>query len=198
MQQPAPSQHQLPQRPDWAANNVPYHPAPMLPMGSMHPTTNVAEFPPLLRNGTNAEPMQVERAKMRPPNMNVWNGAVSRVAQTRPMQVPRSPVNFETPSSPYSVKSLQRETDPDFPRRAPIGRPTGTLFDPSSSSPKPSSASAVSVPDSSMTAASVGEGEMSVEDAIEAKLAALSVSSGIDIGPPPIKAPSYAKIVRRD
>ena len=199
VQQPSPSQHQLPQRPDWAANNIPYHPAPMPTMGSGHPGTNVAEFPPLLRNGTNAEPMQVERAKMRPPNMNAWNGVASRVNQSRPIQQGQSPVDTESQAQTYPTGAVSsRETDPDFPRRVPAGRPTGTLFDPSSSSPKCSPASAVSMPDSSVTAVSLGEGEMSVEDAIEAKLAALSVSSGIAIGPPPTKAPSYAKIVRRD
>ena len=48
-----------------------------------------------------------------------------------------------------------------------------------------------------------GDGEkdgVSPQDVIEAKLAALSVSAGISIGPPPVKAqaPSYAKIVRRE
>ena len=164
----------------------------------MHPATNVAEFPPLHRNGTNAEPMQVERVKMRPPSMNVWNGAASRVIQPQPMSSAHSPISFEPPPGSYPVRPSPRETDPDFPRRAVVGRPSGTLFDPSSVSPKHSPASAVSIVDSSVTAVSIGEDEMSVEDAIEAKLAALSVSSGIAIGPPPNKAPSYAKIVRRD
>jgi hypothetical protein len=168
----------------------------MLPSGQMHPVTNVAEFPPLHRNGTNAEPMQVERAKMRPSNVNVWNGAASRAIQTRPMPSSQSPDASEAPHTLSPAKTLHKETDPDFPRRAPVGRPSGTLFDPSS--PRNTPASAISNPDPSVTAVPIGEDEMSAEDAIEAKLAALSVSSGIAIGPPPNKAPSYAKIVRRD
>ncbi|WWC89251.1 uncharacterized protein L201_004171 [Kwoniella dendrophila CBS 6074] len=78
---PSSSQHQLPQRPDWAANNVPYHPSPLPVPGTNghNPTTmggtNPAEFPPLLRQGqgTNAEPMQVERVKIKP-SESVWNG----------------------------------------------------------------------------------------------------------------------------
>lgn len=45
--------------------------------------------------------------------------------------------------------------------------------------------------------------DMSPEDIIEAKLQALSFSTGMAIGPPPVRAapgsgPSYAKVVRRD
>lgn len=46
-----------------------------------------------------------------------------------------------------------------------------------------------------------GQGLLSPEEVIEAKLAAVSLSAGVSIGPPPSKQPqtaSYAKIVQRD
>ncbi|BEJ13028.1 hypothetical protein CspHIS471_0302020 [Cutaneotrichosporon sp. HIS471] len=75
IQQPQPGQHPLPPRPDWAANNVPYHPSPMPPAGGSEPSTS--DFPPLHRGplgaGFRAEPMQVEKVKMRPPAATAWH-----------------------------------------------------------------------------------------------------------------------------
>ncbi|EIW70369.1 hypothetical protein TREMEDRAFT_73438 [Tremella mesenterica DSM 1558] len=92
---PAPGQFPLPQRPDWAANNVPYYPSPLplqvpqIPNGASSQT----DFPPLSgplgRNGTNAEPMQVERAKIRA-GQNAWNGNSGRPTQSSsPLSSPK-------------------------------------------------------------------------------------------------------------
>ena len=167
---------------------------PRMPYPAAGPP-NAFDFPPLLRNGTNAEPMQVERAKMRPSQGNVWNGAAARV-----IQHPTRPFPGQPPvASPTQTAPSGSDHDPDFPRRVPSNRPPGVLYDPSGNKagpPRPDSTVSANQPASS-TVHSENQ-EMSVEDAIEAKLAALSVASGIAIGPPPNKAPSYAKIVRRD
>ncbi|KAK4686727.1 hypothetical protein P7C73_g3394, partial [Tremellales sp. Uapishka_1] len=168
-------QHPLPQRPDWSANNVPYHPSP-IPIPAS-PT----DFPPLQpRLGTNAEPMQVERARAsngKPSTSpSVWNAA--KAQQSQPISPAPAPLQ---PSS----RQHNMETDPDFPRRVPSTRSAPVLFDPVSartvqSQPQPLK-------------------QMLPEDIIEAKLAAVSVSVGVSIGPPPGRgAPSYAKIVRRE
>ncbi|WVF71517.1 hypothetical protein IAT40_006324 [Kwoniella sp. CBS 6097] len=254
---PTPGQHQLPQRPDWAANNVPYHPSPMplpgqtsqLPSGP-----SAAEFPPLLRQGqgTNAEPMQVERAKMKATNGNVWNGAAVKTIQHN-AQIHPSPASprmaiipgpSRTPgpgpptvSTPVSQSQQYQhiDGDPDFPRRVPA-KTAPTLYDPSASRSTGTSASitssippsVVSINDSRPSSANTNRErdraqdrdrdrdragtaspmgvfqavstDMSAEDIIEAKLAAVSLNAGVSIGPPPSRQPgaSYAKIVRRD
>ncbi|WVO22062.1 uncharacterized protein IAS62_003386 [Cryptococcus decagattii] len=239
---PPPSQHQLPQRPDWAANNVPYHPSPIIANPSVsdassvhhHPAIalgpNTAEFPPLLRSSTAAEPMQVERAKMRPMNGNVWNGGVPPVeprvsilpgprAHTHTLSVNQTQTQTQTQIA--QCQPQLNNDDPDFPRRAP-SKTAATLYDPSA--PRPSiSQSAAGVSQGSRpsspglnhggdaAAAAVfsgdtdhGQGLLSPEEVIEAKLAAVSLSAGVSIGPPPSKQPqpqtvaSYAKIVQRD
>jgi hypothetical protein len=270
LSQPSPGQHPLPQRPDWAANNIPYQPSPMpLQRGAMISGPSTTDFPPLLRNGTQAEPMQQERAKMRPGT--VWNGAavkalahgsvvpgpVGTSAPVSPGVPMTSPAPTRTPNpilqpqagAPSAIVSSVApstsgpvsEYDPDFPRRMP-GRSTGTLFDPSAprpisrpesvnrnkvanglvGSPATSGVSAVpAVVGAGTSGASGSSGSsglgglsgltattsgMTPEDVIEAKLAAISVSVGVSIGPPAAKsapaapgpAPSYAKIVRRD
>ncbi|WVQ99453.1 hypothetical protein IAU59_006588 [Kwoniella sp. CBS 9459] len=264
---PAPGQHQLPQRPDWAANNVPYHPSPMPLPGQTSQTPSgpsAAEFPPLLRQGqgTNAEPMQVERAKTKAMNGNVWNGAAVKTIQHNahvhpPPASPRVAIipgpsrtpgpgqpTVYTPGSQHPQQHQhqhqpQIDGDPDFPRRIPA-KTAPTLYDPSAprltgtsasasasasvsaaSSIPPSVASVVSPngsrPSSANTnrdrdqardrdrAATASPGaavstDMSAEDIIEAKLAAVSLNAGVSIGPPPSRQPgaSYAKIVRRD
>lgn len=204
-----PQQHQLPQRPDWAANNVPYHPSPM-PNQAQVPAPSTTDFPPLLRNGTNAEPMQVERAKARP-NGTVWNGTAVKALQQAQMASPAdvipspprptviAPLPSRTPNPPTVVDVLNaQESDPDFPRRNTFNRTVPALYDPSASRPI-SRASSVTRQRPGTPSVSA---EMNGDDIIEAKLAAVSLSAGISIGPPPAKsalgAPSYAKIVRRD
>ncbi|KAE8537933.1 hypothetical protein D1P53_005995 [Cryptococcus gattii VGV] len=281
---PPPSQHQLPQRPDWAANNVPYHPSPIIANPSVSDTSaaasvhhqvavalgpNTAEFPPLLRSSTAAEPMQVERAKMRPMNGSVWNGGgggavtpgagkslssgpllsgqgippappveprVSILPGPRAYTHPLSDNQTQTQTQTQTAQSqLQlNNDDPDFPRRAP-SKSAATLYDPSaprSSIPQSApgaGASQGSRPSSPSlnhggggdAAAAVFKGDtdrgqdlLSPEEVIEAKLAAVSLSAGVSIGPPPTKYPqphqqpqpaqtaqtaaSYAKIVQRD
>lgn len=250
IQQPLPGQHPLPQRPDWAANNVPYHPSPMpLQPGAGEPSTS--DFPPLHRGATAmaAEPMQIEKVKMRPPpSGTVWNGTSARGIQhpnhgttgsqpemTTPQQL--SPVicaptvsilpNPNQPTTP--VQPLPPvDLDPDFPRRVPSSR-TPSLYDPSAPAPPPrlarqshspapvlthapppptlaalspispttaSHASAMSSP-VNVTATSPSPTDTGA-DAVEARLAALSVK-GVVVGPPASRQPpSYAKIVRRD
>ena len=96
VQQPLPGQHQLPQRPDWAADNVPYHPSPIPMPGGLAPSTpNVSDFPPLLRHGTNAEPMQVERVKTRAPSGTVWNGAGGQAIQPHAQAQAQSPAQVQ-------------------------------------------------------------------------------------------------------
>ena len=208
----------MPQRPDWAANNIPYHPSPIPPAGSiMGNAPNNSDFPPLRQN-FHAVPMQVERAKHTPSNGTVWNGRATYPAAPSPhpsqmhpnpsahiqphAQASAAAPQLPPPHGPGTSTPAPLVSDPDFPRRVPSGRPAGTLFDPSgsASAAKHSSASATSVPDSTATAVSsavsstVADG-ISTEDQIEAKLQALSISQGIAIGPPP---KSYAKIVRRE
>ncbi|WRT66438.1 uncharacterized protein IL334_003394 [Kwoniella shivajii] len=164
---PSSNQHQLPQRPDWAANNVPYHPSP-LPIPGLNGNSNAnapsaVEFPPLLRQGqgTNAEPMQVERVKMKP---SVWNGTGVRTIQHNTSSSISSssnghvnggetkditilPSRTRTPGSASGsgsghnpVNQIQSQSqsqsqdtiDPDFPRRVPT-KSQPTLFDPSTS-----------------------------------------------------------------
>ncbi|OXH40208.1 hypothetical protein J005_00354 [Cryptococcus neoformans] len=235
---PPPSQHQLPQRPDWAANNVPYHPSPIIPNPSVSDASahrqavalgpNTAEFPPLLRSGTAAEPMQVERAKIRPMNGGgVWNGATPSASMSGPLLpgqvVPSAEPRVSILPGPRAHSDTQipqcqpqsNNDDPDFPRRAP-SKTVPTLFDPSaprlaaisqpaSQGSRPSSPS-VNQDDPAFSGDTDpdpdrGQGLLSPEEVIEAKLAAVSLSAGVSIGPPPSKQPqtaSYAKIVQRD
>ncbi|WVQ72473.1 hypothetical protein IAR50_002026 [Cryptococcus sp. DSM 104548] len=235
---PPPSQHQLPQRPDWAANNVPYHPSPMVtpPTLAASVTTpgmhggmgmipgqvpSAAEFPPLLRSGTAAEPMQVERAKMRPMTTpTVWGAGVAAGARASPQIPPHVPnhvailhaprAHSQPPLHHPAHATAKKEEDPDFPRRVPA-KAVPTLYDPSaprsiatpsldSSGSRPPSVNAnPRTPTASRSMASGGE--MSPEEVIEAKLAAVSISAGVSIGPPPSRqtqAASYAKIARRE
>ncbi|WVW83983.1 hypothetical protein I302_106007 [Kwoniella bestiolae CBS 10118] len=214
---PTSAQHQLPQRPDWAANNVPYHPTPLPdPI-----TPNAAEFPPLLRQdqGTNAEPMQVERAKMKPVGNgggSVWNGTMvknihhlhqspphlqgndQQQQQTRMTIVPpptRTPLPTQQPKQDVPGSG----TDPDFPRRLPT-KTQPILYDPSSTS---SSGAQDSRPSSVNTHKSSHAQALSPEEIIEAKLAQISINNGIPIGSAPTSSrggdgKSYAKVVRRD
>lgn len=187
----------------------------MMPVPMMG--ANPSDFPPLHRHGLNAEPMQVERAKM-VPRGNVWNGNTSR-GMRQPVNSPRPNNNGQTPytgapasqftntldESARSHTPGPNDVDPDFRRNISAKAP-GTLYD-----PKQGIASSISRPDSSASirtstsaVPSTMEGEVdagisrSAAEAIEAKLAALSVTAGIDIGPPPKSSPSYAKIVRRE
>lgn len=244
---PAAGQHPLPQRPDWAANNVPYHPSP-LPAGGQpgQNGVNTSDFPPLqmaFRGGTQAEPMQVERVKLRPQSQgqSVWTGAPSRVINgpaivTSPMSTTAAPlptgatpevVPSKTPApappaalspppmSPViatlqpAVVPTQAATgvatstageDPEFPRRVP-SKPAQSLYDPSA--PRPSSRP-------SSAAGTIKNLSLTSDDAIEARLQAVSISANVSIGPPKASsnttgsvssngpAPSYAKIVRRE
>ena len=187
--------------------------------------SNVADFPPLGlgRNGTNAEPMQVERAKMRAPSRSssnsVWNGngstkSVQGDVGYFPYPMPSnqsSPTDIPLPTAtpqPQNVAAVitAPEHDVDFPRRVPSIRSAANLYDPATLPAQnvlgPSSRSNTTVASIEHDSAS-GEVEkegVNAQDLIEAKLAALSVSAGISIGPPPVKAivTSYAKIVRRD
>lgn len=150
IQPPLPGQHPLPQRPDWAANNVPYHPSPGV---AVEPSTS--EFPPLHRGVpvTNAEPMQVEKIKLKPTNgTTVWNGAGSHAVRAvevahgivTPQQSPI--LSHECVSIlPNPMKAAEipqilptplplAETDPDFPRRVQSTR-APLLFDPSAPVP---------------------------------------------------------------
>jgi hypothetical protein len=155
--QPQPGQHPLPQRPDWAANNVPYHPSPMSlgTPGSAEPSSS--DFPPLHRTGaTNAEPMQIEKVKMRPPNGTVWNGAAPRnfnhhggysspaqetLTDVHPSQLlhaQQAPMSI-LPNPNTGLKHILAampldDMDPDFPRRIPSSR-APSLFDPSAPRP---------------------------------------------------------------
>lgn len=189
-------QHQLPTRPDWSAKNIPYHPSPIPPYSSQMPNgPNVSDFPPL-RNGTLAQPMQMERAKMRP-NANIWNGVASKTLQngqnigprpqtpvTDPSTAPRSPAPLPIQAPQIQAPFIQNnsngttETDPDFPRRVPSSRaqPPLTLYEPSSRAPSDGRTSCI--PPAT---------EMSAADVIEARLAAISLNTGISIGPPPAR-----------
>ncbi|WWD17234.1 hypothetical protein CI109_101672 [Kwoniella shandongensis] len=225
---PTPGQHQLPQRPDWAANNVPYHPSPLpLPNSQMPMGPSTAEFPPLLRNGTNAEPMQVERAKMKaPPSGSVWNGAANVAKnlqhnhgypQAHPHHISHSYGGHSTNgsiSSPVSPRMsiipgpsrtrtpnqaaiyTGEPTDPDFPRRIPA-KSAPTLYDPSAPKLNGGQGSRPASVNANTNSQSTVEG-LTPEELIEAKLAAVSINAGVSIGPPPARAASYAKVVRKD
>lgn len=167
---------------------------------------------------------------MRPMNGNVWNGGVPPVeprvsilpgprAHTHTLSVNQTQTQTQTQIA--QCQPQLNNDDPDFPRRAP-SKTAATLYDPSA--PRPSiSQSAAGVSQGSRpsspglnhggdaAAAAVfsgdtdhGQGLLSPEEVIEAKLAAVSLSAGVSIGPPPSKQPqpqtvaSYAKIVQRD
>lgn len=104
---------------------------------------------------TSAEPMQIEKVKMKPSNGTVWNGAGPRNVHpydgphTHGILTPqRSPaLSHETVSVlPNPMKVLEMppmsapppppvvDTDPDFPRRVHSAR-TPSLYDPSAPSP---------------------------------------------------------------
>lgn len=214
---PSPSQHQLPQRPDWAANNIPYHPT----VPPVEDDPDAQEFPPLHPNrqgGTHAEPMHADKGRYNKQHGTVWNGSGGKTlaqtngnggtngAHSRQPSLPGHEVGPSIPTSRTPVSAVRREPDqhktpaassrtedgdPDFPRRQG-GRGPGVLFDPAAPVPTATLAS---------VAPSDGRGSPSPEEIIEAKLAAISLNSGVSIGPAPLKAqqaaPSYAKIVRR-
>jgi hypothetical protein len=154
--------------------------------------------------------MQVERAKAKA-NGSVWNGP------TRPAQngvanghAPISPITAAaqpgiattTPSAPPPQQlndALPALPDGDHDLMRPATRPE-QLYDATSASSRPASAAKVSDPAADPTSGNTGD--------IEAKLAAVSLSAGVVIGPPvklpsvpasaPAGPPSYARIVRRD
>ncbi|TXT08929.1 hypothetical protein VHUM_02403 [Vanrija humicola] len=219
--QPLPGQHPLPQRPDWAANNVPYHPSPLPPPGhSGHSDASTSDFPPLHRGlvaNNAAEPMQVEKVKMRPPPAaSAWNNGTARQPHPHPHhQVlpeptpqPQSPLTpqaaptislFSNPISPKAATPVAPhvvdvEADPDFPRRIPSAR-TPALYDPSAPSAPARAARASPAPVQVPTPLAA---EVVTDEVIEARIAALNIK-GVSIGPPSTRQPpSYAKIVRRD
>ncbi|WVQ80806.1 hypothetical protein IAT38_002912 [Cryptococcus sp. DSM 104549] len=137
-----PTQHQLPQRPDWAANNVPYHPSPMLghapvlaaqstgaTVASSTAGPNVSEFPPLLRASTAAEPMQVERAKAKQLNGTVWNGSLhhsqpslsgaSAASVLTAQSISAPPTGLIAPGVPAEHQEFERVTILPGPSRTP-------------------------------------------------------------------------------
>lgn len=209
--QPLPGQHPLPQRPDWAANNVPYHPSPLPPPG--HTDASTSDFPPLNRgSATNAaEPMQIEKVKMRP-SASAWNGA-ARQPHPHPQVVPEPTPQPQSPLTPHAAPTIslfpnpispkastpvapvvhvEVEADPDFPRRIPSAR-TPALYDPSA----PARTARVS-PAPAPAHTPLAE-QVVTDEVIEARIAALNIK-GVSIGPPSAtrQPPSYAKIVRRD
>ena len=209
---PAPGQHQLPQRPDWAANNVPYHPLTNLTQnGHQKPAADAHEFPPLGRNGTNAEPMQVERVRLTPAKLkstSVWNSGTMRLVPGDSS----SPDGLASPGVSFISPTTSQEAQIDTPLPSDTPQPPETPDTPSS----PGTYDDMSLsPDGPVMSAEEdgpidttvqglpaavedSRAEVNSAEVIEAKLAALSVSSGISIGPPPIKTvPSYAKIVRQ-
>ncbi|KAL1411536.1 hypothetical protein Q8F55_002497 [Vanrija albida] len=218
--QPLPGQHPLPQRPDWAANNVPYHPSPLPPPGHPHSDADTSDFPPLHRGSaaTNAaEPMQVEKVKMRP-SASAWNGATrGQQPQHHHQVVPEPTPQPQSPLTPHAVPAISVfpnpispkastpvashvvvvEADPDFPRRMPSAR-TPALYDPSAPS-APARAARVSPAPAPVPAAHAASSEVvATDEIIEARIAALNIK-GVSIGPPSTRQPpSYAKIVRRD
>ncbi|OCF74551.1 hypothetical protein I204_04928 [Kwoniella mangroviensis CBS 8886] len=220
---PTSFQHQLPQRPDWAANNVPYHPSPLPdPI-----TPNAAEFPPLLRQdqGTNAEPMQVERAKIKPPvgtglsGGSVWNGTMVKnihhhEQQQQPPQArmtiipPPSSTRIRTPGPVHPHQAdgagVGIGGDPDFPRRLPT-KNQPVLYDPTLPRQHPNQHSRPSSVNTNKS--NTNTNTMSAEEIIEAKLAQISINNGVPIGSAPTASAtssrggdgkSYAKVVRRD
>nr|XP_019011102.1 uncharacterized protein I206_04411 [Kwoniella pini CBS 10737]OCF49883.1 hypothetical protein I206_04411 [Kwoniella pini CBS 10737] len=217
---PTSSQHQLPQRPDWAANNVPYHPSP-LPVpgtaglnGYVNGPPSAVEFPPLLRQGqgTNAEPMQVERVKIKPSSGSVWNGTTVNIKPTTHLhngstgneqKISILPGPSRTPAPvPASAPPPQQQemVDPDFPRRLP-SKTQAVLYDPSANShSRPSSVNT----NKSITSNSNSNIALSAEEIIEARLAQISLDNGIYIGSAPNSrdgagpGKSYAKVLRRD
>ncbi|WVO16141.1 hypothetical protein L204_103811 [Cryptococcus depauperatus] len=233
---PPPSQHQLPQRPDWAANNIPYQPSPIFNNPAvvsyggqpMLGNPNIAEFSPLLRSDTAAEPMQAERVKACAVT-GAWNSTPFAVNSAFPIQVSGN-ASFisNTPLSEPRVTILpgiraaqpmpsvvtpprSMVEDPDFPKRMP-GKSVAVLYDPRAphssqtngqgqnqfSRPPSANANQPSTPTGVHVAQSK---KMSPEEVIEAKLAVVSIKSGVSIGPPPNKsmqAASYAKVVKRD
>lgn len=166
-----PTSHPLPNRPDWAANNIQYHPSAAPAPGIASPSA--ADFPPLHRGATAAEPMQLERARARPaPHETVWKGAGGKALSqngvspqatvhqqlpppsqhhsaqpVRPAVAPSAlqsrpaPVAISTTTRP-STTEVPEQQDPDFPRRPPAGKSAGQLYDPSA----PRSSSRIGAP----------------------------------------------------
>lgn len=199
-----------------------------MPANQISSGPNTTEFPPLCPGqSANAEPMQVDRTRMWT-NGTVWNGAVGKALQQgSPSQQPalsispglsnsvpgpsRTPISSTPVRSPATIESTKDRTsgtandsDSEFPHRLPSGRALPNLYDPSPTGPasRPPSVNRtrkVSSPAPAGPEVPLGGCGLSTTEAIEAKLAAISVTAGISIGPPSAKsAPSYAKIVRRD
>lgn len=212
-----PSQHPLPQRPDWAANNIPYQitaAGRQASVGSIG-SSSTSEFPPLGRNGvgTAAEPMQVERAKTRLSGSGpAWNGAtvdspisnsngVAASPQTHAPQSPRSSMmrtpaplvpSPKTPAGPaaLSPRSALGSVTADDRAIDEQDFPRRVPSINSSQTLFDPSAPASQPPSASRpasTAPPVEESGMTPEDVIEAKLAAISIREGVTIGPPPNK-----------
>lgn len=199
IQQPQPGQHPLPQRPDWAANNVPYHPAALHIALHAGGEPSTSDFPPLHRvSGTSAEPMQIEKVKLRPNGSpTVWSASSGSRPSPQPHHlqhhqphhnahytpVPTPPPRRTPPAVAIGPNHLNRATtldstgDPDFPRRTPSGR-TPSLYDPSA--PKVKTQSVAPAEAGEMMASLSLDGQQLPQDQQGSR------------------APSYAKIVRRD
>lgn len=212
----APSQHPLPQRPDWAAKNIPYEPSALPPppqsaggILSQHSTPAVGS--PSASSGGFDQPylsgLGMERQVSTLP-LSYTNGSPG---QQSAFEAAIPPIT--DPTATYPVGSSSAQAD-QVPHGSPIAstasfhRPEGVSGSPMSALARSehSGTAAVTSPLPLPTAPSLlptDGAAMSPEDLIEAKLQALSVSTGVSIGPPPVRSaggppPSYAKIVRRD
>jgi hypothetical protein len=160
--------------------------------------------------------MQVERVRA-PRSATAWTGTNPRaLAQPNPgslkvvtvlsppMRVPPSlapqpgvsmTTNILTIPMHLPSNTINIDHDPDFPRRATSSKSTPVLYDPGVGRPLPLSDSRPS----SVIRNNVMPLAEEERDLIEARLAAVSLSTGVTIGPPKVNgAPSYAKAVKRD
>ncbi|KLT43978.1 hypothetical protein CC85DRAFT_284019 [Cutaneotrichosporon oleaginosum] len=223
IQQPQPGQHPLPPRPDWAANNVPYHPS-SAPHPGAEPSTS--DFPPLHRGAQapafRAEPMQIEKVKMRPsPAGTAWNGSGSEgnrndqhtygsTVYNEPSHVQLNPFpdhggshpDMTTPQQMSPVASEVAVSILRNPTKAPMPVPPVLVpdIDPDFPRRMPPSSRTPSLYDPSAPVPSSRPVRHSPAPSPShaPAVAEHSMSPSAPSAPQPRHPPSYAKIVRRD
>lgn len=185
--------------------------------GTGEPSTS--DFPPLHRGAAvvAAEPMQIEKVKMRPPSGTVWNGTAARGIQpghAQPGHAPNNdamtPQQLSPVTAPPSVSILLNpnqqpmpvqtlppiDFDPDFPRRIPSSR-TPSLYDPSApalpprpvrQSPAPGPASAPSIAPTALHALSSVSPKVYADSTVPTPVIVTAASPSAELGSEVIEA----------
>lgn len=180
---------------------------PLTAQGSFSPAT------PLGSDGVGLTMSGTPDSASRTGNLPGWagNGAQAFHPSSQKQMASRTPMK---PPPHHLIAGVNYGNSASSPaeeyRRAPTSRPIQALYDPTAPSSRPTSSNGIhpvssqaTVPTPQTSTFPTDGPDMSPEDLIEAKLQALSFSTGVAIGPPPVRGgngpgPSYAKIVRRE